>query len=85
MTKPQWMEKVEITATYHKTQLRDNPKHRLADTAKALNKSIGRTSEELQLANALKDTEMRKKLERFKFVEDALGFLKDKRKEMRLV
>lgn len=79
------MEDAETINNYHKEKLRANPKHRVQDTAKELNKSIGRVSEYLQLATALKDNEMRKKLERFKYAEDALGFLKDRRKEMRMI
>ncbi len=85
MIKHQWMERVETTQSYHKEKLRLNSKHRLKDTAKELNRSIGRISEELQLAAALKDEVMKKKLERFKHIEDALDFLKDRRKEQRLI
>jgi len=83
--KPNWIEVVEKTAEFHKNQLRINPKQTLKMTAKSLSRSIGRVSEDLQLAAALTNPIYRKQLERFKYAEDALGFLKDKRKELRIM
>ena len=85
MNKHPWMDKVDTINNFHKEKLRSNPKHKVTDTAKELNMANGRASEYLQLAVALKDPELKKKLERFKYVEDALGFLKDHRKEMRMI
>lgn len=89
MTEPKhkWIENVETTCTFHKEALRQanekGTKWTLESTAKALNRSIGRVSEDLQLGEMLKTH--RKQLEKFKNVTDAIEYMRNKKKEMRLM
>lgn len=75
-----WQERVKWTEQLHKAGLKSNPKHRVSDTAKELNKSLGRTSEDLTLAAWMKKDP---KVAKFKFLEDALTYVRVKKRELK--
>lgn len=85
--KQNWIEKVTATCDFHREALRqahnNNTKWTLQSTATALNKSIGKISEQLMLGEALKTH--RKQLEKFKNETDALEFWRQRRKELRMM
>jgi hypothetical protein len=81
MPKLTWQERVQITERVHKSHLVENAKWRLEDTAKELLRSEGRVSEDLLLASWMKTDP---KVERFKFVQEALDYVRKKKQEMRV-
>lgn len=80
LKKPTWQERAKSVAIYHAGRCRENPEHTVAETAKELNRSIGRISEDLTLANWMKT---HPRVEKFKNPSQALDYIKDKKKEMR--
>lgn len=86
LKKREWIERAEQTASYHKDKLRiavaSKSEWKISDTARELNRSIGRVSEDLMVCEWLKSH--RNQLERFKFMSDALDYIRAKKKEMRL-
>lgn len=80
--KQKWIVRVELTQSIHKEHLRQNIKHRIEDTAKILNRSRSRVADDLMLASWL--LTHRTKLEKFKNIQDAIDWVREKRKEMRI-
>ncbi len=76
-----WQQRVKHTNDLHKTKLRLNPKWRIEDTAKELNRSEGRVCEDLMLASWLRS---HPKIADFESIEDALKHVRAKKKEMKL-
>ena len=85
--KQTWIERVEETCNYHREALRqanvNGTKWTLQMTATALKRSIGRVSEQLNLGEMLKTH--RKQLEKFKNETDAVEFMRQRRKELRMM
>lgn len=81
--KLKWIERVEKTSHYHKERLKANPLHTLAETSKELNRAIGCVSEDIMIGEWLKTH--RKYLERLRSMREALEFVRDKKREMRLM
>lgn len=81
MPKLTWQERVRITERVHKSHLIENPKWRLEDTSEELQRSEGRVSEDLMLASWFRTDP---KVERFKYVHEALEYIRAKKQEMRV-
>lgn len=85
--KPNWIERVETTCAFHREALRQanekGTKWTLQSTATALQRSIGRISEQLMLGEMLKTH--RKQLEKFKNETDAVEFARQRKKELRMM
>jgi len=76
-----WQERVKQVELYHYSRIKENIKHRLEDTARELNRSKGRVSEDLQLATYMKT---HPRVETFSTVTDALDYIKTCKRRMRL-
>jgi hypothetical protein len=83
LKKIKWIERVEKTAHYHKERLKANSLHTLANTSKELNRSIGCISEDLMIYEWLKTH--RKYLERLRSMREALEFVRERKKIMRVM
>ena len=79
--KPSWQERVRLVEEYHQEHLRNNASWRIEDTAESLNRSLGGICEDLLLASWLRT---HPKIERFKRIYEALEFIREKKKEMKL-
>jgi hypothetical protein len=79
--KSSWQERVKQVEIYHVNQLKDEPNWRLADTARELNRSIGRVSEDLMLASWMRT---HPKVATFEKVQDALDYVRSKKRTIRL-
>ena len=66
-----WVERVKHVEMIHKSQLRDDESWRVQDTAKMLNRSVGRICEDLMLARYIKT---HPRVELFTVVQDALDY-----------
>lgn len=78
--KQTWQERcVEIHA-FHASQLKLRCTWSVRDTARALNRSHGGISEDLQLAEFLRTYEYLKKIDKY---TDALAWIKEKKRELR--
>ena len=83
LKKKAWIERAEETSTYHKNKLRVYQDWRIEDTAKELGRSKGRVSEDLMIVEWLKTHS--KQIEKFRVMKDALIYIKEKKKELRLL
>lgn len=81
LVKLTWQQRVKAISQYHASRCKDDENHTLEDTAKELNRSIGRISDDLQLASWMKT---HPRVEKFKNPTQALGWIRDKKKEMRI-
>lgn len=75
-----WQELCKQIEIYHKSSLKSNSSHRVQDTAKELNYSVGKVSEYLQLALWCRTDPS---IERFKEVVEARDYMKKKKMELR--
>ena len=80
--KLKWQERVKHVELYHQGCIKSDSKHTLAQTAKDLNLSNGRTSEYLQLASFLRTHP--KEMSKFELMKDAMKFVRDKKNRMRM-
>ena len=80
LKKPTWQERAISVARYHDGRCRENANHTIADTAKELNRSIGRISEDLTLSSWMKTNP---RVEKFKNPTQALDYIKQKKQELR--
>ena len=80
--KQNWIDRCSDIRRFHIEQLRDEPKWTVEKTATALNRSIGSVSQDLLLASWLKTHE--KQLKRCSSMRDALAYVRDKQREMKL-
>lgn len=76
-----WQERVRQVEMIHKNQLADNPKWGLRDTAAMLNRSLGKVSEDLMLAEWLKKDD---RVSRIRVIQDALDYVRKKKLEEKL-
>lgn len=77
-----WQERVMAVDKFHKTKLIEtNYQWRIVDTAKVLNRSYGSVAEDLTLASWMKT---HPKIESFKNVYEALEFVREKKKALRV-
>jgi len=82
LKKLDWLERAVEVNKFHVTQCKDEPKWTIQKTADALNRSIGSISQDLLLASWCKTHE--KQLRRCGNMKDALAFVRDKEREMKL-
>jgi len=80
LRKTSWQDRAKSVAIYHAGRCREDSKHTIQNTAKELNRSIGRISEDLTLANWMKT---HPRIKKFKNPSQALDYIKGKKKEMR--
>lgn len=78
--KPEWLSRVKQTHSFHVSKLRDNPKWRVKDTAKALNRAIGPISEELKIASWLRTHEAQ--LCEFEYIHEAIEYIRERKHHM---
>lgn len=76
-----WQERVKAIAHYHQMRCKEDIKHTIAQTASELNRSIGRVSEDLTLADWMKS---HSRVEKFKNPRQALDWIKQKKRKMRV-
>ena len=79
--KPSWVERVKHVALIHKSNLEDDENWTLQKTAKLLDRSVGRISEDLMLARYMKT---HPRVETFSTVQDALEYCRRIKKHERL-
>lgn len=82
IAKLNWLDKAIQVHKFHILQCKDEPSWTMKATADALNYSIGSVSQYLLLASWVKTHE--KQLRRCSSMRDALEFVRDKEREMRL-
>lgn len=81
-TLPEWVKQVKSVHNFHVSKLKENPKWRLSDTAKALKKSIGAISQELKVASWLRTHE--DKLIKFEYFHHALEYIRKRKHKLSL-
>jgi hypothetical protein len=79
--KSSWQERVREVEKFHLTNLKLDSAWRQEDTARELNRSVGRISEDLLLASWMRT---HPKVETFKHVQDALDWVRKKKHELRV-
>lgn len=77
-----WFDRAIEVYRFHVAQCKEEPKWTIQRTADALNRSIGSISEDLLIASWSRTHE--KQLKRCSSMRDALAFIRDKEREMRL-
>lgn len=77
-----WVERVKHVAIIHASHLKENSKWTIDDTAKELNRSKGRISEDLMLARYMRT---HPRVETFRVVQDALEYCRKIKREQKLV
>jgi len=82
LVKLNWLDRAIEVRRFHVSQCKDEPHWTIQKTADALNRSIGSVSQDLLLASWFKTHE--KQLRRCNSMRDALEFVRDKEREMRL-
>lgn len=80
LRKPTWQERAIAVSTYHAGRCREDNDHTIESTAKELNRSIGRISEDLTLASWMRTSP---RVARFKNPSQALDYIKQRKDEMR--
>ena len=80
--KQNWIDRCVDIRRFHVQQLKDESNWTIEKTANALNRSIGSVSQDLLLASWLKTHD--KQLRRCSSMRDALAFVRDKQREMKL-
>lgn len=76
-----WQERAKATEKYHKSCLQEDNDHTVQKTAEALERSIGRVSEDLTLAEWMKKDD---RVSRFEYAKDALEYVKKRKLEAKL-
>lgn len=76
-----WVVRVKGVAQYHTSQLKDNSKWTLRDTARELRRSVGRVSEDLMLVSFMRT---HPKVETYKRIQDAVAYCRRIKREQRM-
>jgi two-component sensor histidine kinase len=76
-----WQDRVRQVAKYHQACIEENSKWRLSDTARELQRSQGRISEDLMLAEAILNDEV---VSLFLTAQEAIDYCRKKKAEARL-
>lgn len=76
-----WQERVHLVHLFHTSHLKEDANWTIAKTAKELNRSIGRVSEDLTIVRWMRTYPQ---LEKMKSPQDALEFIKKKKREMEI-
>jgi hypothetical protein len=79
--KKTWQERVKEVSEFHKRKIRQDRNWAVRDTARELNRSVGSISEDIQLASWI---QTHPRLTELSKLSDALDFIRNKKKEMRL-
>jgi len=79
-----WQRRCCETAKIHKDYLRSDNKWSIKDTAKELNRSVSRISDDLTIAKWLSDDEFGERINRMGSIDEAIKFIRAKKLEMRL-
>lgn len=79
-----WQSRCRATAKIHKDYLRSDRKWAIKDTARELNRSISRISDDLTIAKWLDDKEYGSRINRMGSIDEALKFIRAKKEEMKL-
>ena len=80
--KRQWIERAKYTFRFHCSKIKENNGNwKLEATARELKRSIGSVSEDIIVASWLKTHQ--EDLEQFKYLKDALAFIRKKKDKMR--
>lgn len=82
LVKPSWQERVITVSRYHSARCKEDPNHTLAKTAEELNRGIGRISEDLTIASWMKT---HPRVEKFKNPAQALDWIRQKKREMKVM
>lgn len=77
----EWVKRTKATHAFHLSQLKTNPKWTLRDTAKELNRSLGRVSEDLMLASYMKT---HPRVETYKSVQDAIAYCRKLKRQQKM-
>ena len=80
--KQTWIDRCMDIHSFHTSQLKEEPSWTMEKTAKALQRSIGSVSQDLLLASWMKTHE--KQLRKFTSAKDALDFVRNRKREMRI-
>ena len=81
LVKQGWLERAIAVHNYHVAVSKAEQGWTIEKTARDLNRSVGSVSQDITVASWVKTHE--KQLRRFKSMRDALGYIKDKKREMR--
>lgn len=79
LVKLTWQEKARETYKYHAQRVKENPKHRIVDTAKELKRSEGGVNEDIVIASWLRT---HKQLEESKSRREALEFIRSRKHKL---
>jgi hypothetical protein len=77
-----WLDRAIEVRKFHISQVKEEPYWTIAKTADALNRSIGSVSQDLLIASWIRTHE--KQLRRFSSMRDALEFIRNKQREIKL-
>lgn len=77
-----WVERVKHVSVIHTSHLKENSKWTMDDTAKELNRSVGRISEDLMLARYMRT---HPRVETFRVVQDALEYCRKIKREQKMI
>lgn len=75
-----WIQRAIETYRYHAQKLKENKHWRLSDTAKALRRSLGSISEDVLIAEWLKEHDA--EIKRFKYCKDALSYIRERQQQL---
>lgn len=79
-TKSDWLTRAKETYRFHARKKKENKKWLIADSAKALKRSLGSICEDLKIASWFKTHPT--KLEKFDYAKDALEWIRSKEDEI---
>lgn len=82
ITKLNWLDRAVNIYNYHVGMCKQEKSWTIEKTASSLNRSIGSVSQDITVAKWT--TTHEKQLRRFHSLSDALGYIKDKKREMKL-
>ena len=80
--KPNWIDRCVDIYNFHVSQLKSEPGWTVEKTANILCRSVGSVSQDLTLASWMRTHE--KQLRRFRAAKDALAFIRERKREMRI-
>lgn len=82
LVKKSWVDRAIETARYHADKCKITPHWTISDTATLLHRSYGSVNEDLQVVSWMKTHS--DQIRKFKYIKDALAFIREKRKSMNL-
>lgn len=77
-----WIERAQATHRYHVEKLKENPKHRIQDTAKLLKRSLGSVGEDILISKWYKTHP--NSLERCEGSKEALRWIRKRQDELNM-